>query len=372
MSLIDDLELRINEDHLGSMVFQITPEFEVIDPATGSRQTIKPFNVKLVQNFKSNYQLIAVPIINPGNEIYLLPQVILSIVKDIKQGKMGKGNFLIEGDDFSTKSLVFTQQVQVYCDKANFDVEVVKKEFEKIGLRLIVKEFEANYKLEKRHALIIGNSVYKNHGVLRNAGNDAISMESVLTSLGFETKMFIDLSQSEMKETIDAFSDQMDDADVGLFYYAGHGLEYQGVNYLVPTDVHIKRKKQIEFDCVRLDRVLKMLDKQRTKCNILILDSCRTDPFTIDRGFSVSGLKSIVEVPKGWFISFATSPNDVADDGEGDNGLFTTYILKHIKTPGIGIEELFKRVRKDVESKSEGEQITWQTSTMVGDFYFKR
>jgi len=255
--------------------------------------------------------------------------------------------------------------------KVNLKITNFQTKFFTCGFK-VIKEFGANYKLEDRLALIVGISDYQYAPILSNPVNDAISMDLTLKSLGFETILATDLSQKELKEKIDDFGNQLEHSDIGMFFFAGHGIQSDGVNYLIPNDANLKKEAQLEYDAVPIDRVLTMMQNNRTKTNIIILDACRNNPF---RGWSRkinSGGLAPMDSPKGSFIAFATSPNSTASDGAGDNGLYTSAILKHIVTPNIPIEQLFKRVRIDVEKESNGEQQPWETTSLTGEFYFKK
>ncbi len=349
----------------------LSSKLTIRNPLNNEEQIIEPFNIQLVLNFDQNSQLFAITAINPGQEILVIPQIIRNILTQTSQGKIGKGNFLIEGEDFSSKELIFTNQVHLYTDKINFDKTEVKSLFKKIGLKLIIKEFGANYKLEARLALVVGISDYKHASKLRNPVNDAVSIDLTLKSLGFETILATDLSQKELKMKIDDFGDQLENSDVGLFFFAGHGIQSAGVNYLIPKDANLKKESQLEYDSVKVDRVLAMMQNNRTKLNIIILDACRDNPFRGWKRNLGSGLAPM-DSPKGSFIAFATSPNSTASDGDGNNGLYTSKILKHIVTPNLQIEHVFKRIRIDVEKESDGEQIPWETTSLTGEFYFKK
>src|SRR5690606_20184903 len=132
---------------------------------------------------------------------------------------------------------------------------------------------------EKRLALVIGNSSYKHGGSLRNPVNDARAMAGTLQSMGFEVMKYEDLSGTDMKRVINEFGKRLAGNDVGLFYYAGHGIQYKGTNYMIPIEANLQNEEQIEFDCVSADRIVSFMETARAKVNVIIMDACRNNPF---------------------------------------------------------------------------------------------
>ena len=174
-----------------------------------------------------------------------------------------------------------------------------------------------------------------------------------------------------MKQAINAFGQKLKDYDVGLFYYAGHGVQSKGVNYMIPIEAQLKNEEEIEFDCVAADRVLAFMDVAATKVNLIVLDACRNNPFgrSWQRSVGGGGL-AMMDAPKGSLIAYATSPGHTASDGESSNGLYTSALLKFMRNPGLTIEQVFKQVRNEVSDKSGGAQIPWETTSLTGeDFY---
>jgi hypothetical protein len=226
---------------------------------------------------------------------------------------------------------------------------------------------------EKRVALIIGNADYKS-SPLRNPVNDAVLMTSELKKLGFEVITIKNGSQNQIKQGISKFGELLskDKNTVGLFYYAGHGLQIKGKNYLVPTDANISKEPDVEVYCVDLDGLLANLEYASNNMNIIILDACRNNPF--GRGFrsqAGDGLAT-VNAPVGTIIAFATAPGSIAADGDGQNGLYTQEFVRALSTPNLKIEDVFKKVRTQVKTISDGKQIPWENSSIEGDFYFIR
>jgi hypothetical protein len=229
------------------------------------------------------------------------------------------------------------------------------------------------YQKEKRLALIIGNSDYIYGGSLTNPVNDARAMANVLKKVGFEVMEYENLTQPDMKKAIDEFGNKLYGYDVGLFYYAGHGIQSDGFNYLIPIEAQLMAYEDVEYDCVRADRILSKMEYASTSVNVLILDACRDNPFERkwSRAAAGKGL-AFMDAPSGSLVAYATSPGRTAADGIGKNGLYTEALLKYIQQRGLQIEEVFKNVRREVESKSGGQQTPWESTSLKGYFYFKK
>ncbi len=225
---------------------------------------------------------------------------------------------------------------------------------------------------EKRLALVIGNSAYQHAGRLKNPVNDADAMSRTLSRLGFDVSIHKDLHESDMKQAIDEFGSRLGNYDVGLFFFAGHGIQVDGINYLIPVNVDLKSENDVEYTCVEAGRVLGKMEDAGCRVNIVMLDACRNNPFERSWSRSVrgSGLAEMSNIPES-LIAYATAPGNTASDGDGDNGLYTSAVLQHIETPNITIEEMFKRVRRAVLEKTGGEQRSWESTSITSDFYFK-
>ncbi|MCU0447774.1 MAG: caspase family protein [Microscillaceae bacterium] len=225
---------------------------------------------------------------------------------------------------------------------------------------------------EKRLALIIGNSKYEK-SPLKNPVNDARSMEKSLKNLGFDVLKHEDLNQAGMKKAIDEFGTKLktEKYEVALFFYAGHGLQVKGNNYLIPTAASISAEQDVEYECVDAGRVLAKMEGAGSRINIVIMDACRDNPFerSWSRSTKGNGL-AMMDAPVGSIVCYSTSPGKTAADGEGNNGLYTEELLKHLNTPGLALEEVFKQVRIGVINKSNRQQTPWETSSLTGDFYF--
>ena len=222
---------------------------------------------------------------------------------------------------------------------------------------------------ESRVALVIGNADYQT-GRLRNPVNDSKDMAEILRRLGFEVITRTNADKRAMVLAIREFGKKLRSTDVGLFYYAGHGVQIDGRNYLIPIAANISTEPEVEFEAVNAERVLATMEEADNPVNIVMLDACRDNPLARSFRSKSRGLARM-EAPVGSFVAYATAPNSVARDGEGRNGVFTGYLLKHIITPGIKIEDVLKRVRKDVMEETGNKQVPWQSSSLTGDFYFK-
>ena len=223
---------------------------------------------------------------------------------------------------------------------------------------------------EKRVALIIGNGDYQS-SPLRNPTNDARSMARELRSLGFEVLEHIDASHEDMERAIVDFGRKIKDGGVGLFYYAGHGLQVKGNNYLVPVDAQIESETEVKFRSVNLGILLAKMEDANNRMNIVILDACRNNPFKRSWRSAEEGLAATIS-PTGTFIAYATAPGSVASDGSGVNGLYTQELLKAIRIPNLKIEDVFKKVRSNVRRLSSGQQVPWESSSIEGNFYFRK
>jgi len=228
---------------------------------------------------------------------------------------------------------------------------------------------------ENRIALVIGQSAYRSVPALPNPANDAKAVTQMLTDSGFEVSTAADLSQNEMRQQVSEFAGKVaaKGADtVALVFYAGHGLQIDGENYLVPIDVDPKREADIPLQAVRLNDILNTLTSVPSKMRILMLDACRNNPFPELNKASGAGLAIIdakIGAP-GTFLSFSTSPGAVAEDGSGANSPYTSALLSAGRESGIPIEETFKRVRLAVNKATDGRQTPWDSSSLTDDFRF--
>jgi S1-C subfamily serine protease len=225
---------------------------------------------------------------------------------------------------------------------------------------------------QRRIALVIGNSNYREQGKLPNPANDANDMDKALSELGFEVIKVVDADKKAMDTALEKFAVQLNRGGVGLFYYAGHGVQVNGENYLIPVDAVLNSEKDVNYEALPIGKIQNAMEEAGTDVSIIILDACRSNPFgrRWNRSTQNQGLAPI-QALTGSFIAFATAPGNSAEDGTGKNGTFTSYILKYIQTPNLSIEDLFKKVRQGVSNETEKRQIPWDSSSLIGDFSFK-
>jgi uncharacterized caspase-like protein len=234
--------------------------------------------------------------------------------------------------------------------------------------------FSAQALADKRVALVVGNSAYKNVTPLDNPRNDARLMADTLRSLGFAVVgggAQLDLDKTQFDNAVKSFSDQIQGADVGLFYYAGHGVQVRGANYLVPVTANPTRESDVDFQLVDTALVLRQMEGAGTKLNIVILDACRNNPFG-GRGLRASdGGLAQMRAPEGTLISYATQPGSVARDGSDGNSPYTKALVEAIRKPGQDIFQTFNTVGLAVKRVTAGSQQPWVSSSPIaGSFYF--
>ncbi len=228
----------------------------------------------------------------------------------------------------------------------------------------------------RRVALIIGNAAYQHTAPLANPKNDAADFGNALTKLGFEVDVGTDLDKSRMDRTIRQFAEKLTGADVGVFFYAGHGLQYDGQNYLVPIDAQLGSTTALDFEMVRLDLVQRSMERG-TKTNILFLDACRDNPLARNlaralgtRSASIGRGLAAIESGEGTLISFSTQPGNVALDGSGRNSPFASALVKHIGTPGEDLSSALIYVRNEVMAATGRRQVPWDHSALTARVYF--
>lgn len=220
---------------------------------------------------------------------------------------------------------------------------------------------------EPRTALVIGNGGYS-YAPLANAVNDATDMAAALQAAGFDVTLKTDVDQRTMDEAIAAFGDVLKaKGGVGLFYFSGHGVAIGEDNFILPVGEALTREDDVKYKAVNAGRVIDAM--AGNELNIVILDSCRNNPLTAS-GRSVSRGLARVDGGSGLFVSFATSPGEVALDGDGRNSPYTKHLVAAIGTPGLSLEETFKRTLKGVYQETDKKQVPWISSSFFGDFYF--
>ncbi len=222
---------------------------------------------------------------------------------------------------------------------------------------------------ENRIALVIGNSSYKD-APLANPVNDATAIAKTLQGLGFKVILRTNVSQSQMRQAVREFGDELHAGrGVGLFYFAGHGMQINNRNFLIPVGTDIRREYEVEDQSMDAASVLSMMQSARARVNIVILDACRNNPFARSFRNSTVGLAPM-QAPAGTLLAYATAPGEVASDGAGDNGLYTQHLLNNMRLPGLKIEDVFKNVRASVRQESGGKQTPWENTSLEGEFYF--
>jgi hypothetical protein len=221
-----------------------------------------------------------------------------------------------------------------------------------------------------RIALVIGNGAYPGTAALANPANDAQAMSAALRGLGFNVVELRDASQQQMLAGIELVRASLTGKQgVGMLYYAGHGLQLDWHNFMVPVDARLSTSADVAAKTVDVNAVIDAFKVAGNRMNIVVLDACRDNPFR-DKA-SAKGLAPI-DAPSGTFLAYATAPGNVADDGDttGGNGLYTQFLLEELKKPSAKIEDVFKRVRFQVRQKSQGRQIPWESTSLEDDFFF--
>jgi len=222
-----------------------------------------------------------------------------------------------------------------------------------------------------RYALVIGNGNYRKRvGRLRNPVNDATGLADTLCELGFEVMKGENLTQRQMKRAVRAFGKKFRRGGTALFFFSGHGVQVNGRNYLIPVGTEIEAVEDVELEALDVRRVLAEMAKAEETLNIVILDACRNNPFA--RQFKSAGNSGLayMNAPGGTLIAYSTAPGSVAAEGPGRYSIYTNSLIRNIRTPGLKIEEMFKNVRKKVMQYTNEKQIPWESSSVVGDFYF--
>jgi len=236
----------------------------------------------------------------------------------------------------------------------------------KLGIKPIQSDTKNS---PERLALVIGNGKYES-SPLKNPPNDAADMAAILNKMGFQVIHKVNADQRTMKRAILEFGKRLrKKGGIGLFYFAGHGMQVDGRNYLIPVNAMIETESDVQFESVDAGRVLGKMKDAGNHLNIVILDACRDNPFQRNFRSRSKGLARL-DAPRGSLIAYATAPGSTAADGEGRNGIYTKHLLSHMGTPGLKVEEVLKHVRVDVIKETGNKQIPWESSSMTGDFYF--
>ncbi len=223
---------------------------------------------------------------------------------------------------------------------------------------------------ETRIALVIGNGGYS-FSPLANPPEDARIMTDALSQTGFEVIQLKNASQKKMKQAVREFSDRLKASQqtVALFYYAGHGVQFEGRNYLIPTDADIRSQQDVEFESIDAQWVLDTIKESHSGLSVIVLDACRNNPFAASTRSATRGLVRM-DAPRGSILAYSTSPGKEALDGEGSNSPYSHALANAITQPGLKIEDVFKQVRRDVLASTANTQVPWESSSLTDDFYF--
>lgn len=225
---------------------------------------------------------------------------------------------------------------------------------------------------QPRIALVIGNGNYEN-APLANPVRDAALMADTLREVGFEVLEYNDLDRRDLTKAFIYLGDRLEEAGgnaTTLVYYAGHGAQVNGENYLIPVGAQIEEEIDVEIEGVRASSLLGILRKANSTLNIVILDACRNNPFESSSRSAQTGLAKM-DAPTGTLLAYSTAPGKVAEDGDGKNSTYTRALARAIKTPGAKVEEVFKTVRVNVVDRTQGRQVPWESSSLTGDFVFQ-
>lgn len=220
----------------------------------------------------------------------------------------------------------------------------------------------------KRIALVIGNGDYQS-SPLKNPVNDATAMGKILKQNGFKVIQKLNANRRQMEEAINQFGKKLRAGGTGFFYYAGHGIQIDGNNYLIPTNASIDSESDVKYEAVDAGRILGEMYDAGNSLNIVVMDACRNNPFSRNFRSAAKGLAKM-NAPTGTIIAYATAPGSVAADGNDKNGLYTKYLLKYLNQPNLKIEDVFKNVRIAVVKDSGKKQVPWESSSLIGNFVF--
>jgi len=223
---------------------------------------------------------------------------------------------------------------------------------------------------EERIALVVGNSGYAT-GRLANPRNDAESVGRALRSVGFDVTTLLDADRETMRQAVLKFGRRLKSADsVGLFYFAGHGVQAGGQNFLLPVDADVGNEAEVSLQALNLSEILATMKASASRISIAILDACRNNPFSSATRGPIAGLAPVT-APAGTLIAYATAPGEVAYDGEGGNSPYSAALARVLPTPGLTLEDVFKRTREAVLKVTTGRQTPWEHSSLIGTFYFR-
>ncbi len=222
----------------------------------------------------------------------------------------------------------------------------------------------------KRIALVVGNGSYQHLPALRNTANDANAIARSLEYANFEVTKLIDADLISMKRAFLAFGRAMrEDVEATFIFYAGHGVQVSGENYLMPVDANVSFEDEVAIEGVNANDFLRVLNGSRGAVNIVVLDACRNNPFPSSIRSAVAGLAPVL-APRGTLIAYSTAPGSVAWDGGGEHSDFTAALAETMRMPGLEIAQVFRKVRGRVLERTDGKQTPWESSSIIGEFYF--
>lgn len=292
-----------------------------------------------------------------------------------QEGIWEKDNFIREAKinlpNLNSKVATNTDRTDIDRERQQLAEERRRLEEEKRRLQQNIQRDNAAIPTDnrRRFALVIGNANYSSLPKLQNAINDARAMTQALRSTGFSVATHENLDLTGMQNAVRNFGEQLGKNDVGLIFFAGHGVQVKGKNYLVPVRENIKKSFEVPSNALDVDLVLATLENVKNDLNIVVLDACRS-PFPGESRGASRGLATL-EAGKGIFVAFSTSPGKEASDGSDANSPYTKNLSRLLTEKGLSLEKVFKEVRKAVVSETNGEQIPWENSSLMGDFYFK-
>ena len=232
---------------------------------------------------------------------------------------------------------------------------------------------ELDWKAESRISMVVGCGNYLNHNLLLNPINDAEDISQKLEILKFNSTVLKNPLLINFQDELDTFFKKSRNYQVRLFYFAGHGLQVNGINFLIPVDAELESPNDTLTSCISLNQIVLKLSEDSDCVNIIIIDACRNNPFEREwkRNILNRGLAAM-DAPSGTIIAYATSPGKTASDGKGRNGTYTKHLLKNMDRPDISIGQMFQFVRQGVINETNKRQLPWETTSLLGDFYFTR
>lgn len=227
-----------------------------------------------------------------------------------------------------------------------------------------------NNKIERRVALVIGNSAYQYTAQLANPTNDAEDIAQTLKKFNFQVILKTNATLETMADAVYQFGESLKGGGVGLFYYSGHGLQVKGDNYLLPVDANLMREDDVKRKTISANDVVEKMGEGKSHLNLVFLDACRNNPFPSSTRAASRGLIGM-NAPNGTLLIFSTNPDNVAQDGSGRNGTYTKHLLQQINQSGLEVGMMLRKVRTAVKEETGGQQVPWENGSIEGEFYFK-